>query len=235
MWPDSGTNGLYTADVRIRNQWADGINLHANVSNTRIDNSSIRNTGDDAMAMFSDGTPVTGCSFTFNTISDPMLANGIGIYGGANNTVSDNIISDIVVNGSGITVSTAFGIGFSGPTLITRNTLARAGSYHKDWATDIGAIWVYANVYDITSPVTLSYNTINDSSYQAVLLSWGKQISNLGLDHDTITNPATWGIDIYNVTGSLTASYVTVSGPGTGGLNNPGNYTVNRGPGDSGW
>jgi hypothetical protein len=235
MWPDSGTDGLYVAGVRIRDQWADGVNLHANVSNTRVDNSSIRNTGDDAMAMFSDGVAVTGCSFTFNTVQDPMLANGVGIYGGANNTVSDNLVSDVVVNGSGITVSTYFGIGFSGSTLVTRNTLTRTGSYHKDWATDIGAIWIFADLMDITAPVTVSYNTVDDSSYQAVLLSYGKQISNLLLDHDTIAGAGTWGIDVYNVTGSATANYVTVTGAGSGGLNNPGGYALNRGPGNSGW
>ena len=235
MWPNSGTNGLYVAEVRIRDQWADGINLHANVQNTRVDNSAIRNTGDDAMAMFSDGTAVTNSSFTHNTVQDPMLSNGIGIYGGNNITVSDNNVSDIVVNGSGITVSTYFGIPFSGPVLVTRNTLTRSGSYQKDWVTDIGALWIYADIYDITTQVTASYNTIVDSTYQGVLLSWGKQISNLTLDHDTITTAGTYGIDIYNVTGSMTANNVTVTGAGTAGLNNPGGYTIVRGSGDTGW
>jgi hypothetical protein len=236
MWPNSGTNGLYVVGVRIRDQWADGINLHANVSNTRVDQSSIRNTGDDAMAMFSDGTPVTNSAFTFNTISDPMLANGIGIYGGSGDSATDNLVSDIVVNGSGITVSTNFGIPFSGSTLVTRNTLTRAGSYQKDYGSDVGAIWIYAEQSDITTPVTVSYNTINDSSYQAVLLSYDKQISNLLLDHDTITTAGTYGIDIYDITGgSTTANYVTVTGAAAGGLNNPGGYTIVRGPGDTGW
>jgi hypothetical protein len=33
----------------------------------------------------------------------------------------------------------------------------------------------------------------------------------------------------------VTATGVTVSGAAFGGLNNPGNYTINRGPGDSGF
>jgi hypothetical protein len=235
MWPDSGTNGLYIEGVRIRDQWADGINLHANVQNTTVDNSAIRNTGDDALAMFSDGVAVTNCSFTNNTVQDPMLANGIGIYGGNNDKALNNSVSDIVVNGSGITVSTYFGIPFSGPIQVSGNSLNRAGSYHKDWATNIGAIWIYADIYDITNAVTVSNNTVASSSYQGILLSYGKQISNLVLDHDTITGSGTYGIDIYNVTGSMTASYVTVSGSGTAGLNNPGGYTINRGSGNSGW
>jgi Pectate lyase superfamily protein/Carbohydrate binding module (family 35)/Carbohydrate binding module (family 6) len=236
MWPDSGTNGLYVDAVRIRDQWADGINLHANIQNTVVSQSSIRNTGDDAMAMFSDGTAVTNSAFTFNTIADPMLANGIGIYGGNNDSATDNLVSDIVVNGSGITVSTNFGIPFSGPILVTRNTLNRSGSYQKDYGSDVGAIWIYAQQTDITNAVTISYNTINDSTYQAILLSWDKVISNLLLDHDTITTCGTYGIDIYALTGgSTTANYVTVTGAASGGLNNTVGYTIIRGAGDTGW
>jgi Pectate lyase superfamily protein/Carbohydrate binding module (family 6)/Carbohydrate binding module (family 35) len=235
MWPNSGTNGLYVEGVRIRDMWADGINLHANVFNTTVDNAAIRNTGDDGMAMFSDGTAVTNSTFTRNTVQDPMLSNGIGIYGGSGDTASNNNVSDIVVNGSGITVSTYFGIPFSGPILVTGNVLNRAGSYHKDWATDIGAIWIFADNYDITNAVTVSYNTINNSTYQGIELSYNHQVSNLLLDHDTISAPGTYGIDIYDVTGSLTANYVTVTGAGTGGLNDINGYTINRGAGDTGF
>jgi hypothetical protein len=235
MWPNSGTNGLYVEGSRFRDEWADGINLHANVQNTRIDNNSIRNTGDDGLAMFSDGVSVTNSSFTRNEVQLPMLANGIGIYGGNNDTAANNHVSDTVVNGSGITVSTYFGLPFAGPVLVTGNVLDRTGSYHKDWATNIGAIWIFADIYDITNNVTVSYNTINNATYQGIELSYGKQISNLLLDHDTIVSPGTYGIDIYNVTGSLTANYVTVTGAGTGGLNDINGYTINRGAGDTGW
>ncbi len=235
MWPNNGTNGLYVEGARVRDMWADGINLHANVQNTRIDNSAIRNTGDDGLAMFSDGVSVTNSSFTRNNVQDPMLANGIGIYGGNNDTAANNHVSDIVVNGSGITVSTYFGIPFAGPITVTGNVLDRAGSYHKDWATNIGAIWIFADIYDITTPVTVSYNTINNATYQGIELSYAKQISGLLLDHDTIVSPGTYGIDIYDVTGSLTANYVTVTGAGTGGLNDINGYTINRGAGDTGW
>jgi hypothetical protein len=234
-WIDSGTNGLYAGGVRIRDQFADGVNLHANVTNTRIDQSEIRNTGDDALAMFSDGTAVTNSAFTFNTVADPLLANGVGIYGGANDTVADNLISDTVTGSAGITVSSRFGIPFSGAILVSRNTLTRTSGYEPNWATNLGAIWIYANTSNITTPVTISYNTINDSTYQAVLLSYGMQISNLVLDHDTINGAGTYGIDIYGVTGSMTASYVTVTGAASGGLNNPGGYTIVRGAGDTGW
>jgi hypothetical protein len=234
-WIDSGTNGLYAVGLRVRDQFADGVNLHANVQNTRFDNSSVRNTGDDGLAMFSDGTAVVNSSFTFDTVQTPLLANGIAIYGGTNLTIADNLVSDTVTGSAGIAVSTRFGIPFSGTQTVTRNTVTRSGGYEPNWPAYLGAIWVYANVYNITTPVVISYNTINDSTYQAVLLSYGMQITNLTLDHDTITTAGTWGIDVYNVTGSMSASYVTVTGAVSGGLNNPGGYTINRGAGNSGW
>jgi Carbohydrate binding module (family 35)/Carbohydrate binding module (family 6) len=235
MWIDSGTNGLYAAGVRVRDTIADGTNLHANVTNTRVDQSVARNTGDDALAMFSEGTAVTNCAYTFDTVQSPLLANAIGIYGGNGDAASDNLLSDTVTASAGIAVSTRFGIPFSGPTTVQRNTLTRTGGYEPNWQTNLGALWIYANQSDITTPVSIADNTIVDSTYQAVLLSDGHQISNLLLDHDTITGAGTYGIDIKNVTGSMTASYVTIAGAASGGLNNPGGYTIVRGPGNTGW
>ncbi|MCE1915237.1 right-handed parallel beta-helix repeat-containing protein, partial [Enterobacter hormaechei] len=77
---------------RIRDTWADGININGGAKNTIVEQSSFRNTGDDGMAMWSKalngGTgTVEGSTFRYNTVQIPNLANGIGIYGGKNNTV----------------------------------------------------------------------------------------------------------------------------------------------------
>jgi hypothetical protein len=134
--------------------------------------------------------------------------------------VENNKVSDTVAFGSGITISTYFGQGFSGPTTVRDNHLLRTGSYHSNWATDIGALWIYADTADITQPVSVTGNTIQDSTYQAVLLSYAKQISNLSFDHDTLTTAGTYGFDINNVTGGMTVSNTTVTGAKSGGLNN---------------
>ncbi len=163
-------------------------------------------------------------------------ANGIGVYGGRQQRGLRQ--PGLATSSSSAPASRSAPSSaprFSGPTLVTRNTLTRAGSFHKDWVTDIGALWIYAERSNITTPVTVSGNTINDSSYQAILMSYAMQISNLLLDHDTITDAGTYGIDIYNVTGSMTANTSPSPVPRAGGLNNPGGYTVNRGAGDTGW
>jgi Carbohydrate binding module (family 35)/Right handed beta helix region len=234
LWAVPGT-GLEAAGLRARDIFADGIHVHGGSSGTRVEQSSVRNTGDDTVALDTEGGNVTDCTVAHNTLQSPIQANGIGVYGGARNTVEDNAVSDTVAFGSGITVSTYFGQGFSGPTTVRGNLLVRTGSYHSNWSTDIGALWIYADTADITQPVAVDGNTIEDSTYQAVLLSYGKQISNLSFDGDTLSGAGTYGFDINNVTGSMSVSHTTVTGAASGGLNNPGGYTINRGPGDSGF
>jgi hypothetical protein len=54
-WIKPGTDGLYLVNGRVRNVYADGINLHAGIKNTLVSHVHARNTGDDAFAMWSDG------------------------------------------------------------------------------------------------------------------------------------------------------------------------------------
>jgi hypothetical protein len=229
-------NGLDVAGVRARDIYADGIHLHGGSSGSRVEQSNVRNTGDDNIALDTEGGNVTDCTVSHNTAQSPIQAGGIGVYGGGGNVVENNAVSDTVAFGSGINVSTAFGGNFSGRTTIRDNILTRAGSHNDNWNSDLGALWIFADAKgDITQPVDVTGNTIKDSSYQAVLLSYGHQISNLTFDHDTITGAGTYGIDINNVTGGMTISNTSVSGTSSAALNNPGNYTVTRGPGNSGF
>ena len=235
IWTDSG-NGLDVAGNTVRDIFADGIHFNGGTTNSRAEQNTVRNTGDDQLALDSENGLVTNCVLADNTVQSPIQANGIGVYSGANNTVENNLVSDTVAFGSGITVSTAFGPGLSGPTTVQDNTMIRAGSYNSNYGSSMGALWIYADVNDITEPIYANGNTIDNASYEGVLLSWGKQITNLNLTDDTINGTGTYGINIYNVTGSLTATGVTVTGAASGGLNNPGGtYTINRGPGDSGF
>ncbi|MEY9855869.1 hypothetical protein ABH935_001473 [Catenulispora sp. GAS73] len=229
-------NGLYATGMRVRDVFADGVHFHGGSANSRVDQSVVRNTGDDQLALDTEGGNVTNCVLANNTVQSPIQANGIGVYGGSGNVVEDNQVSDTVAFGAGITISTRFGAGFSGPTTVNGNVLTRAGSFNSGWGSSLGALWIYANLDDITQPVTVSGNTITSAGYEGVLLSYAKQISNLTLDHLSINGAGTYGINVSNVTGGMTANYVTVSGTGSGGLNNPGSgFSITRGPGDTGW
>jgi hypothetical protein len=237
LWADNGTDGLYVVGARIRDTYADGVNLHANVKNTRIDQSSVRNTGDDALAMWSDGAPVTNSAFTFNTLQLPMLGNTAGIYGGAGNRITDNLMYDTVTASAGIAVGTRFNpVPLSGTTVVARNTLTRTGGYEPNWGTPLGALWIYADTADITTPVQITDTTIADSTYQGILMSYGRTVTGTTFDNVTVTNSGTYGIYIDSLSGSATFSNTKVSGAPSGGLgNNSANFTVIRGSGDSGF
>lgn len=123
---------------------------------------------------------------------------------------------------------------FSGTTSVQRNTLSRTGGFEPNWGSQLGALWIYADTADITAPVLVRDLTIVDSTYQAILLSYQKTITNLTLDHITVTGTGGYAIEA-NAAGNATANYVTVTGATSGGLNNLTGYTFVRGPGNSGW
>ncbi|MET7396580.1 CBM35 domain-containing protein [Dactylosporangium sp. NPDC005572] len=235
LWASSGTDGLYVAGVRIRDTFADGVNLNNDVRNTRVDQSVLRNTGDDALAMWSYTASVTNSAFTFNTAQLPMLANTAAIYGGNGNRIEDNLFSDTVYASSGIAISTWHGAQpFAGTTSVQRNTLTRTGGYERNWGSAIGGLWLYAEARDITTPVLVRDVDILDSSYQGVLLSWQRTISGVTFDRVRIAGAGTYGIEL-NAVGTATFNYVTVSGAASGGLSNSMGYAIVRGPGNSGF
>ena len=239
MWIDSGTRGLLVTGVRIRDTFADGVNIHSDVQDTQLIQSSVRNTGDDGLAMFSESAPVTRTAYRFVTVQLPMLANAVGIYGGNGNSVEDSLLSDTVVASSGVAVSTRFGQPFSGPTSVLRSTLTRTGGYEVNWQKQLPALWIYADLSDITTPVLVRDLTITASTYEAVWFSnifgSGRRITSVQLDHVAIAGAGTYGLQATNVTGSATVSYVTVTGAGSGGASLSPGFTLIRGEGNSGF
>ncbi|HWZ90795.1 MAG TPA: CBM35 domain-containing protein [Polyangiaceae bacterium] len=235
MWFDGPTTGLYVVGARIRDTYADGVNLHKGTAYARIDQSSIRNTGDDALAMFSESQAVKQCAFTFDTVQAPLLANAIGIYGGTDNRASDNLLSDTVNASAGIAIGTRFApVPFSGTQTLARNTLTRTGGYEPNWMTSFGGLWIYADTADITTPIVVDDLDIEDNSYQGILLSFQKQITSVAFSNVKIDGATSYGIDL-EASGSASFDHVTVSNAAQGGLNNPGGYNVVRGSGNSGF
>jgi len=235
MWINTGTNGLYAVGLRIRDTFADGVNLHAGVQNTWVDQSVLRNTGDDALAMFSEGVADTQCVFTHDTVQSPVLANGIGIYGGNANRAEYNVIHDTVAASAGIAISTRFGpVPFSGTTLVQHNTLSRTGGWEANWQSQFGAVWIYADTSDISAPVIVRDMKILDSTYQGVLVSDVRSVNGLVLDGLTITGAATYGME-FRAPGSATVSNVHVSNATLGGLRSSPSFVLTLGAGNSGF
>jgi hypothetical protein len=258
MWV-KGADSLYVAGLRVRNTMADGVNINGTSTNVRVEQSTFRNTGDDAMAMWSwddaNGGTVSRTVFAFNTITLPILANGAAIYGGNDNRIEDSLIADTVFNGGGIMVSTWHASKpFGGTTTLQRNTFTRTGTHNWDWHNHTGAVWLYAERADITGAVALRDLQIDDSSYHGLLFSWQKTISNVTVanvringtgsatdvfdyGNGTVTNANSHGMH-FQVTGTGRFDNVTVSGvKGTGSqpMTNENGFTIQRGTGNTGW
>ena len=106
LWFDGPMDNLTVSDTIVADVIGDGVNFRRGVTNSKVVNSFFRNTGDDAMAMWSHNVGRAGENannvYDHNTVQTPTLANGIAIYGGRDNTVSNNIVADPIREGSGL-------------------------------------------------------------------------------------------------------------------------------------
>ncbi|NJP42619.1 glycosyl hydrolase family 28-related protein [Actinacidiphila epipremni] len=171
MWFDGPMTNLKITNNVIVDQIADGINFHTGVTRSSISNNFLRNTGDDALALWSEKTEDVGNTIDHNTVQTPVLANGIALYGGSDNTVADNLIADPIREGSAIQVGSRFGAEpFTGKLAITGNTTVRAGTYELNWNIGLGAIWFYALEKNIDADIQVTGDHFLDSTYNAIML-----------------------------------------------------------------
>src|SRR5205085_2014935 len=123
--------GLVVENSRIRNTFADGVTFNCGATNNIVQNTDLRYTGDNALAISSrtncGNGPTTNNKFQFNTVRLPWNAQCFAVFGGANNTFEDNLCYDTIIE-PGILVAQAFtATPFMGTTSILRTTLVRAG------------------------------------------------------------------------------------------------------------
>jgi hypothetical protein len=171
IWLDGPMTNLTISGNVIVDQLADGINFHTGVTNSTASDNFIRNTGDDGMAMWSEVTADSHDTFDHNTIQTPVIANGIALYGGSDNTVSDNLIADPIREGSGIQLGSRFNaVPFSGSDWITNNTTVRAGTFELNWQIGLGAIWIYALQSSINADIEVVGDDFLDNTYDAMMV-----------------------------------------------------------------
>jgi hypothetical protein len=243
MWLDGPFDNLKITGVIIRDQNADGVNFHKGITNSSVTQSILRNTGDDGLAMWSDssGNSIADAnnSFSHNRVEMPVLANGIALYGGTNNSVTDNYVADQQAEGGGIHVGNRFSpvTPVSGIITIARNVIIRCGSedYYQGWNFGTGALWFYALDTAMTATINVDDNQILDSNYEAIHFI-GSSISNVTFNRDQIIGAGTFAIESRANGGSVTFNNVTASKLGRGSFFGSANgLQVIQGPGNSGW
>ncbi len=171
MWFDGPMTNLRITGNVIADQIADGINFHTGVTHSVVSNNFIRNSGDDGLAMWSEKVEDANDTFDHNTVQTPVLANGIALYGGTDNTVSSNLVADPIREGSGIQLGSRFGAQpFTGHAWVTNNTTVRAGTFELNWTIGLGAIWLYALERSIDADVEVVGDSFLDNTYNAIML-----------------------------------------------------------------
>lgn len=195
LWVAAGTNGLYAVGVRVSDTFADGVHYDGAVTDARTEHATVRNTGDDGMAMWSLGGSVTRGAFVHSTVQSPLLGNGAAIYGGDSNAVSDSVIADTLTAPAGIAVSTRFNpMPFAGTTIVENNDIHRSGGWEPNWSTSFGGIWVFADTSHITTPVVIRNTRIIDSAYEGILVSGSHWVNDLRIQDVTIEGTGSYAV-----------------------------------------
>jgi hypothetical protein len=236
MWLDGPAHDLLVRDVVIANQAADGINLHRGIRNALVESNRIRNTGDDAIASWSEDIANELIAIRNNWVAAPGLANGIAIYGGRNIAVVGNRVADVLVEGGGIHLGARFRASpFGGRILIADNVVTRAGTMDPNWHFGVGAIWIYALERPIRADIMIVSNRIEDAGCEAIQLLGPNRIERVSVEDLRITGPLT-SVFALQTGGLLAATGVATSlAPSDPVVEVPPALTLEQGDGNRGW
>jgi Alpha-1,3-glucanase catalytic domain D1/Alpha-1,3-glucanase catalytic domain D2 len=236
LWFDGPMDDLAVRDTMVVDVIADAVNFRRGVTNSEVVNSFFRNTGDDAMAMWSHNVSTVAVdenannTYDHNTIQTPTLANGIAIYGGRDNTVSNNIVADPIREGSGLHAGQRFSsTPFAGYLRFTNNTTVRAGTFELNWNIGLGAIWIYALEGSLTTDIEVRGDHYLQSTYNAIMIvsEWAVKdlysIENVSFEDVRVDGTGTSVLSA-RAKGSASFENVDARNVGAVGINNCGSF-----------
>ncbi|GAA1512029.1 discoidin domain-containing protein [Sphaerisporangium rubeum] len=148
----ANTDFVTIKNSRIRDLFADGVNMTNGSTDNLVANNEARSTGDDSFALFSaidaGGADEKNNVYENLTAILPWRAAGIAVYGGYANTFRNIHIADTLTY-SGITISSLdFGYPMNGfgadpPTRFENISIVRAGGHF--WGSQtFPAIWIFS-------------------------------------------------------------------------------------------
>ncbi len=212
------------------------------MTNSTVTNSDIRNTGDDGIATWADSGIGADANDTIsnNTVQLQMLANGIAIYGGHDNTVSGNLVVDTGINqGGGIQVGQRFSSTPVGTTTISNNTMIRDGDLDPNWQFGVGALWFDGSQGTVNGPINVTNALIEQSPFEAIQWVEG-EVNGVNLSNVTIAGTGTFALQEQDP-GTATATNVVATGVAQANAGNAPSYscegsgfTITDGGGNSG-
>ncbi|WP_020525093.1 glycosyl hydrolase family 28-related protein [Catelliglobosispora koreensis] len=230
LWFDGPMTNVKVTNNIIVDQIGDGLNFHTGVTNSVAANNFIRNTGDDALAMWSHNVENANNTFDHNTIQTPVLANGIAIYGGKDITLSANLIADPIREGSAIHLGSRFSATpFAGTIAVKDNTTVRAGTFELNWNIGLGALWIFALERSIEANIEVTGDHFLDNTYNAIMMvsDWPVKdlysITNVHFKDVRVDGTGTSVVSA-RVKGSATFENVDARNVGAVGINNCGAF-----------
>jgi len=250
-WIVGPANNLTINSLRIQDTTADGVNFDGGVTDSTVENTFIRNTQDDGLAIWSQNTADSGDTFTQNTVDSPGVANNVGLYGGTGNSVTNNLLQDTVTRGGGINIGNRYSpTPLAGTTTISGNELVRTGQFDPGWDYGVGAIWFWPQNESQNGTVNISNNQIIDSPYEAFQFqnsappvgsavntqgSSGNTITNVNLTNNTVNGVGTYVLQD-QAPGSVSISGLVATNVGVAGEMDCGSgMVITQGSGNSGW
>jgi hypothetical protein len=171
----ANTDNVTISNSRIRDTFADGINMTNGSTDNHINNIESRATGDDSFALFSaiDAGGADEKNNLFENLTSLLTwrAAGVAVYGGYANTFRNIYIADTLVY-SGITISSLdFGYPMNGfgtdPTNLQNISIVRAGGHFWGSQTFPG-IWVFS-ASKVFQGIRVSDVDIVDPTYSGVM------------------------------------------------------------------
>ncbi|WP_406065658.1 discoidin domain-containing protein [Streptomyces sp. NBC_01077] len=171
----ANTDRITIKNSRIRNLFADGINMTNGSTDNHVVNNDARATGDDSFALFSaidaGGADMKNNVYENLTTTLTWRAAGVAVYGGYNNTFRNIHIADTLVY-AGITISSLdFGYPMNGfgtePTTFENISIVRAGGHFWGSQTFPG-IWVFS-ASKVFQGIRVNHVDIVDPTYSGVM------------------------------------------------------------------
>ena len=175
MYWGNNTDHMTITNSRIRDTFADGVNMTNGSSDNLVSNNEARSTGDDSFALFA--ATDSGSSGEKNNVYQnltallPWRAAGVAVYGGQDNTVKNVYIADTLTY-SGITISSLdFGYPMEDfgpdPTSFSNISIVRSGG-HFWGAQTFPGIWMFSASKQFRA-IRVSDVDIVDPTYSGIM------------------------------------------------------------------
>ncbi|MEU8142630.1 discoidin domain-containing protein [Nonomuraea sp. NPDC048901] len=175
LW-GTNTDNMTIKNSRIRDTFADGVNMTNGSTGNLVTNIEARSTGDDSFALFSaiDINNGEQRDNVFENLTSLLTwrAAGVAVYGGYANTFRNIYVADTLVY-SGVTISSLdfgiqmLGFGASPPTSFENISLVRAGGHFWGQQT-FPAMWVFS-ASKVFQGIRVSNLDIVDPTYHGIM------------------------------------------------------------------